>query len=61
MAATVIVLANGPLLVKGEHQVKDAQGNALPSKGETTYLCRCGASTDKPFCDGNHKKVAFKG
>ncbi len=60
MATTVTVLTNSPLLVKGEHEVKDAQGNVLPAKGET-YLCRCGASANKPFCDGTHKKISFKG
>lgn len=59
--ATIVTLANGPLLVKGEHQVQDAQGNQLPTRGETTYLCRCGASADKPFCDGTHKKIGFEG
>lgn len=61
MATTVTVLTNGPLLVKGQHQVQDAQGNVLSSEGESTYLCRCGASANKPFCDGSHKKIAFKG
>jgi CDGSH-type Zn-finger protein len=61
MAATVTVLVNGPLQVKGDYQVLDAQGNALPSKEETAYLCRCGGSTNKPFCDGSHKKIDFKG
>lgn len=54
----VTVLKNGPLKVEGTI--------ALVSEGETadkpgpTFLCRCGASTKKPFCDGTHGKVGFK-
>jgi len=62
MAVTVKPIADGPLMVKGEGiEVLDAQGNPLPVKGDAAYLCRCGASANKPFCDGGHKKVAFKG
>jgi 3-phenylpropionate/trans-cinnamate dioxygenase ferredoxin subunit len=46
--------------VQGECQVQDAQGNPLPPKGDTTYLCRCGGSANKPYCDGSHKRVGFK-
>ena len=52
---------NGPLLVKGPFQLTDAEGKAIPTKGETVALCRCGQSATKPFCDGAHKKVGFQG
>ena len=63
MAGTVTPLSNGPLKVSGEIQVFDAQGKALPAstKDGAVYLCRCGASSSKPFCDGGHKRVDFKG
>lgn len=61
MATKVTVLKNGPLLVKGELTIDDAQGTALPVTGDTAYLCRCGASAKKPFCDGAHKKIDFQG
>ncbi|HTY80106.1 MAG TPA: CDGSH iron-sulfur domain-containing protein [Candidatus Bathyarchaeia archaeon] len=61
MAVTVKPIPDGPLMVKGEVEVLDAQGNPLPVKGDAAYLCRCGASANKPFCDGSHKKVEFKG
>jgi CDGSH-type Zn-finger protein len=61
MPVTVKPLPDGPLMVDGECQVTDAQGNALPSKGDKTYLCRCGSSANKPYCDGAHKTVGFKG
>lgn len=58
---TLIEIAkNGPLLVHGNITMKDSEGNE--TKRETrTALCRCGASANKPFCDGQHKKIGFEG
>jgi CDGSH-type Zn-finger protein len=62
MPVTVKVLTDGPLMVKGDCEMQDAQGNAMPSKGgDAIFLCRCGNSATKPYCDGAHKKVSFKG
>lgn len=62
MAVTVNLLTDGPIQVKGEVEIRDAQGNVIPGKGgDTVYLCRCGSSANKPFCDGAHKKIGFKG
>jgi CDGSH-type Zn-finger protein len=56
------VLEDGPLLVTGAFQLVDADGNPIPSKKESVVaLCRCGGSTTKPFCDGTHSKIGFKG
>jgi CDGSH-type Zn-finger protein len=60
MPVTVKLIQDGPLMVKGECEVQDPQGNPVPLKGDPFYLCRCGASANKPFCDGTHKKIAFK-
>jgi uncharacterized Fe-S cluster protein YjdI len=58
---TVIeVLENGPLLIYGNLKVKDKAGNES-LKSQTTAFCRCGASSNKPYCDGSHVKVAFEG
>ena len=38
----------------------DSRGEEIPS-GERVALCRCGASADKPFCDGTHESVGFSG
>ena len=51
---------NGPLLVHGTITLKDADGNETVREKKTA-LCRCGASANKPFCDGKHKKIGFEG
>lgn len=57
---TVEVLANGPLLVHGTCSVKNADGTT-ETKNNTTAFCRCGASANKPYCDGGHRKIGFEG
>ena len=56
----VETLPNGPLLVYGNLKVKDAQGQET-RKNNVTAFCRCGASSNKPYCDGSHLKVGFVG
>ena len=56
----VRVTENGPYRVDGGVPVRDADGNAVEAPG-TYFLCRCGQSSNKPFCDGTHKKVGFDG
>jgi uncharacterized Fe-S cluster protein YjdI len=51
---------NGPLMVYGNVTIKDSTGN-LTKKNNATAFCRCGASANKPFCDGSHKKIGFEG
>lgn len=55
----VEVMENGPLLVYGTLHVKDKHGN-VETKNKTTAFCRCGASGNKPYCDGAHVKIGFK-
>ena len=50
---------DGPLLLKGNVSIKSGSGRQS-WKGAQVALCRCGASRNKPFCDGQHKKVGFK-
>ena len=57
--AAITVRKNGPYLASGAVVVRDADGNLYPAK-EMLALCRCGASTKKPFCDGTHSKVGFQ-
>lgn len=51
---------NGPLMVYGNLTIKDAEGNET-KKHKVTAFCRCGASSNKPYCDGTHKKIGFEG
>lgn len=55
---TIKVRVNGPLLVKGEIAILDSDGKLL-EKTQNVALCRCGASKNKPYCDGSHKDVEF--
>jgi CDGSH-type Zn-finger protein len=55
---TIQVLPKGPYLVTGKINLVDASGNKIEA-GEKRGLCRCGASTKKPFCDGTHSKIGF--
>ena len=50
---------NGPLLVKGNVTIISSSGRES-WKGKQAALCRCGASNNKPFCDGQHKKIGFE-
>lgn len=56
----VEVLSNGPLLIYGKLRVTNKDGKE-EMKNKTTAFCRCGASTNKPYCDGSHINVSFKG
>lgn len=58
-ALTLTVLPNGPVLINGTVKVmsQDKQTVQAGSKGA---LCRCGASQNKPFCDGTHNMVGFQ-
>jgi len=60
-AVKITVLPNGPLKVEGDIEIKDGKGNVLvPKTKPDAYLCRCGHSANKPFCDGAHSRNGFK-
>ena len=56
---TIEIIENGPYIVPGPVELKDDDGNVYPTK-QRSALCRCGASTTKPFCDGTHSKIGFQ-
>lgn len=55
----VEVMENGPLIVYGTLRIKNARGKE-EVKNKTTAFCRCGASKNKPYCDGAHIKTNFQ-
>lgn len=55
---TITPLANGPYEVSGEVQVLAPDGSVI-REGAKFYLCRCGHSANKPFCDGTHRRIEW--
>lgn len=55
---SVMVRPGGPLIARGDVEIRDKDGNLLVS-GNDIALCRCGASNNKPFCDGAHQRIGF--
>jgi uncharacterized Fe-S cluster protein YjdI len=55
---TIKTLVNGPLRVEGAFTVVNADGEVISEKSKLS-LCRCGASNNKPFCDGAHRDIGF--
>jgi len=56
---TIEIRPNGLYIINGPIELRDTNGNVLPTQPRTV-LCRCGASTKKPFCDGTHSKIGFQ-
>ena len=54
----VIPVENGPLHVKGSLEIVSGTGRTLKRVTEC-WLCRCGHSGKKPYCDGSHRKTGF--
>ncbi len=60
--ATIKLNDNGPYRVSGPIRLLDGEGNVVMEVGEErpVFLCRCGHSADKPFCDGSHRREGFE-
>lgn len=52
-------LTDGPLQVRGNMEIISGTGRVV-ARAESARLCRCGASGNKPFCDGSHERIGFK-
>jgi CDGSH-type Zn-finger protein/uncharacterized Fe-S cluster protein YjdI len=55
---SITVVPNGPLYVRGQIVITDAEGQEL-HRDTRLSLCRCGASENKPFCDNSHIRTEF--
>ena len=55
----VMQRVNGPYLLQGNFEIRSADETAV-FKGTKAALCRCGASMNKPFCDGTHRTIGFE-
>lgn len=62
---TIKVKQNGPYVVAGDDVARltivDHEGRPIVPEGTSVSLCRCGASANKPFCDGTHGRIGFVG
>ena len=56
--ASIECAPNGPYIVENLGSLQNSQGEPIPTK-EVIALCRCGASANKPFCDGSHSSINF--
>jgi CDGSH-type Zn-finger protein len=61
MTVKITVLPNAPLKISGDFEITDSAGKKIePKNPQEAFLCRCGHSANKPFCDGAHAKHGFK-
>lgn len=58
--ANINILKNGPYQIQGDLKIKDGDGNPIDCS-DKVFLCRCGQTSNTPFCDGAHKTAEFKG
>ena len=60
MTVMIKALKNGPYEITGGVKVLDQSGREFPDLGDPIYLCRCGQSKTRPYCDGSHEDTGFK-
>ena len=56
----IIITKDGPIKIEGQ-KLCLVNSDDLVYEEEKYFLCRCGGSDKKPFCDGTHKKINFVG
>jgi CDGSH iron-sulfur domain-containing protein 3 len=60
MTVTIKALKDGPYEVAGGAKLLDVNGKEFVENSfDPLYLCRCGQSRNKPFCDGSHTGAGF--
>jgi len=65
VAIKMTIIQKGPLMVSGdlstELEIAGSDGQLVDLGGkDKIFLCRCGGSVNKPFCDGTHSKIGFQ-
>ena len=65
MGVRITPTLDGPNMVTGDIELVWPSGDRIDTRAEADkagaiYLCRCGRSQSKPFCDGTHEKVGFR-
>jgi CDGSH-type Zn-finger protein len=61
MPCRITVNYHGALRIEGDFEIVDPEGRVIDTRGRRSLaLCRCGASREKPFCDGSHGTVNFR-
>ena len=58
--AEIQIMRDGPIVVTGKIKLIDNDGKEYKTYSITSF-CRCGASSNMPFCDGTHRKIGFQG
>jgi CDGSH-type Zn-finger protein len=60
MSAIIIPSGDGPLIVRGDFDLRAPDGRPIDPGRGTVALCRCRKSAIKPFCDGTHRVIRFR-
>jgi len=55
------IFENGPIAIDVEEEMAVSADSGVEQKKGPLFLCRCGQSADKPWCDGTHRKIGFEG
>lgn len=53
----VVLCPDGPMLIRGDHVIQDAEGVEHRTTRPVSAVCRCGKSSAQPWCDGTHKVI----
>jgi CDGSH-type Zn-finger protein len=60
VSATIVPYEDGPLIVRGDFELRTPDGKLIEPGRGTVALCRCGKSAIRPFCDGTHTVTRFR-
>lgn len=55
---SIVMCPAGPMLLRGKHEIQDADGKIHRTVRPVSAVCMCGRSAVKPWCDGTHRLLA---